>query len=239
MCDRFLIVNADDFGQSAGVNQGIITAYEHGILTSTSLMVRWPHASEAAAYGHLHPSLSIGLHLDFGEWAFRNDDWMQLYSVVDEHDAGAVEREIATQLASFRKLMGRDPTHIDSHQHVHRKEPARSILSAIVGELGIPVRDADPRVRYCGRFYGQCDDGTPWPEGIAVDALIELLSCLQPGTTELGCHPAAAVDLDTMYREERLQEFATLCDPRARKALDDLEIELCSFERLRSTAGGN
>ena len=39
---RCLIVNADDFGQSTGVNQGIITAYEQGIVTSASLLVRWP-----------------------------------------------------------------------------------------------------------------------------------------------------------------------------------------------------
>ena len=37
---RYLIVNADDFGQSVQVNQGIIHAHEHGIVTSASLMVR-------------------------------------------------------------------------------------------------------------------------------------------------------------------------------------------------------
>jgi len=37
---RYLIVNADDFGQSPGVNRGIIQAHEHGIVTSASLMVR-------------------------------------------------------------------------------------------------------------------------------------------------------------------------------------------------------
>ena len=45
---RFLIVNADDFGQSSGINRGIITAHEKGIVTSASLMVRWPAAVEAA-----------------------------------------------------------------------------------------------------------------------------------------------------------------------------------------------
>ncbi len=47
---RYLIVNADDFGLSFGVNQGIIEAFEHGIVTSTSLMVNWIGAAEAAAY---------------------------------------------------------------------------------------------------------------------------------------------------------------------------------------------
>jgi predicted glycoside hydrolase/deacetylase ChbG (UPF0249 family) len=48
--NRYLIVNADDFGQSHGVNRGVIEAFENGIVTSASLMVRWPAAVEAAAY---------------------------------------------------------------------------------------------------------------------------------------------------------------------------------------------
>ena len=47
---RYLIVNADDFGQSHGVNRGIIEAHERGVVTSASLMVRWPAARKAAAY---------------------------------------------------------------------------------------------------------------------------------------------------------------------------------------------
>ena len=44
------IVNADDFGQSPGITRGVIAAHERGIVTSASLMVRWPSANEAAAY---------------------------------------------------------------------------------------------------------------------------------------------------------------------------------------------
>ncbi|SPF39993.1 conserved hypothetical protein [Candidatus Sulfopaludibacter sp. SbA4] len=231
---RFLIVNADDFGQSPGVNRGIAAAHERGILTSASMMVRWPHAAEAARYALDHPALSVGLHLDFGEWTFRDGEWSCLYSVVDEHDSSAVEREIASQLAAFRNLMGRSPTHIDSHQHAHRKEPARSIVCAIASGLAILIRDLDPRVRYCGNFYGQEGDGTPWPEGITVAALAGILRGLEPGFTELGCHPADEADLDTMYRTERLQELATLCDPLARATLEELGVELCSFYRVVS-----
>jgi hypothetical protein len=45
---RYLIVNADDFGQSPGVNRGIIQGFDQGIVTSASLMVRWPAAAPAA-----------------------------------------------------------------------------------------------------------------------------------------------------------------------------------------------
>ena len=46
---RTLIVNADDFGMSDGVNEGIVSAFTHGIVRSTSLMVRMPAAESAAA----------------------------------------------------------------------------------------------------------------------------------------------------------------------------------------------
>jgi predicted glycoside hydrolase/deacetylase ChbG (UPF0249 family) len=52
---RQLIVNADDFGQSAGVNRGVIEAHENGIVTSASLMVRWPDAADAARYARPAP----------------------------------------------------------------------------------------------------------------------------------------------------------------------------------------
>ena len=64
---RQLIVNADDFGQSHSVNRGILAAHERGIVTSTSLMVRWPAAAKAAALGRTHPRLSLGLHVDLGD----------------------------------------------------------------------------------------------------------------------------------------------------------------------------
>jgi predicted glycoside hydrolase/deacetylase ChbG (UPF0249 family) len=70
-------------------------------------------------------------------------------------DQGAVADEAARQLAAFRNLMGRDPSHLDSHQHVHREEPARSVLSGIARGLGIPLRHEAPHIHYCGDFYGR------------------------------------------------------------------------------------
>jgi predicted glycoside hydrolase/deacetylase ChbG (UPF0249 family) len=79
---RGLIVNADDFGQSAGVNRGVIAAHERGVVTSASLMVRWPAAEEAASYARQRPGMSLGLHVDLGEWTFREGSWTPLYEVV-------------------------------------------------------------------------------------------------------------------------------------------------------------
>ncbi len=64
---RYLIVNADDFGRSPGVNWGIIEAHGGGIVTSASLMLRLPAAAKVAAYATEHPDLALGLHFDLGE----------------------------------------------------------------------------------------------------------------------------------------------------------------------------
>ena len=226
---RALIVNADDFGQSDGINRGVAEAHERGVVTSASLMVRWPAAVAAAEYARDHPRLSLGLHVDLGEWAFRGDEWVRVYEVVSTDDPTAVSGAVTEQVNIFRRLVGRNPTHLDSHQHIHREEPMRTVLSRISRQLGIPLRQRSRRVRYCGDFYGQSEDGTPFPEGISVDNLLRLLSTLRPGVTELGCHPGLDDDIDSMYRCERTEEVRTLCDPRVQATLEALAIELRGY----------
>jgi predicted glycoside hydrolase/deacetylase ChbG (UPF0249 family) len=226
---RILIVNADDFGQSASINSGIIEAHRHGIVTSASLMVRWSASAEAAALSKDCPDLSVGLHLDLGEWTCWRAEWVPRYEVVALHDVEAVRAEVASQLASFNRLMGCEPTHLDSHQHVHLREPVRSIARAYADELGVPLRRCGSSIGYCGDFYGQDADGSPLPDRITVEALLRILARLPEGTTELCCHPAAGADLETMYRMERLQELAALSDRRVRDAIASLGITLRSF----------
>lgn len=226
---RYLIVNADDFGLSEGVNRGIIRAHEQGIVTSASLMVRWPAAAEAAAHARQHPRLSVGLHLDLAEWIYREDQWVPRYEVVPPDDQAAVAAEVARQLAAFQRLLGRPPTHIDSHQHVHRNEPARSVVSQAADQWSIPLRGFTPRVQYCGDFFGQTGEGDPYPEGISLEGLLHTIQALPPGITELGAHPGEDENLDSVYRLERLQEVRVLCDSRVRAALEANEIALCSY----------
>ncbi len=231
--DRLLIVNADDFGQSAGVNRGVARAHEEGIVTAATLMVRWPAGREAAAYARERPKLDLGLHLDLGEWYYAEGEWRARYEVLDTTDADAVETEVEAQLDAFRRLLGREPTHLDSHQHVHRQQPVRSILARAGRRLGVPVRDVTPRVRYRGDFYGQDGRGFPHPEAITVDFLLRLLEGLPEGATELGCHPGEPDDeLESTYRAERPVEVATLCDPLVGAALDQLGIRLTTFAEL-------
>ena len=234
---RRLIVNADDFGQSDGVNRGVIEAHQRGIVTSASLMVRWPASEAAAQYARNQADLSLGLHVDLGEHAFRNGRWVRLYSVVPPDDRRAVADEVARQLATFRRLAGRDPTHLDAHQHVHREDPVRSVLLQLAGELRIPLRLFSSSVCYWGDFYGQSADGYPLPELITAESLLRIVERIPAGQCiELGCHPGFASDLDTMYREERALEVAVLCDPRVRAGVAARGVELCSFHAVAEEA---
>src|SRR5439155_5218682 len=125
---RYLIVNADDFGHSRAVNRGVMHAHDHGIVTSASLMVRWPAAVEAAEYARNRPALSLGLHLDFGEWVYKNEIWVPVYNMVSLDDVTALRNEVSRQLAAFRTLTGRNTCHIDSREHTHLRELWRSFV---------------------------------------------------------------------------------------------------------------
>jgi predicted glycoside hydrolase/deacetylase ChbG (UPF0249 family) len=222
MSARELIVNADDFGRSSGTNAGIVKAHEQGIVTSASLMVRWPAAEAAAEYARSRRELSVGLHLDLSEWSYRDGERVLVY----EH--APIAHEVPRQLELFRSLMGRDPTHLDSHHHVHREEPVASASRAVAERLAVPLRGAGS-IGYCGSFYGQSGNGEPYPRGIEPEALIKLIERLPPGVTELACHPGLDRDLDSSYRVERPREVTTLCHPRVRAALEREQVSLRGF----------
>ena len=200
-------------------------------------MVRQSGAAEAASYARTGGQISVGLHLDLGEWVHRNQEWVPRYTVVPVEDSLAVADEFVRQLSEFEKLVGRKPTHIDSHQHVHRQEPVRSIVAKAAQDLGIPLRDITPGLHYCGDFYGQDSDGQPLPGALTIENLTRILASLPPGTTELGCHPGYGDDLATVYRNERAIEVQVLCTPGLRELIGQMDIYLCSFTELASQNG--
>jgi len=59
-----LIVNADDFGLTSGVNQAVIEGHERGIITSATVMANMPAFDEAVRLAQAHPSLGVGLHFN-------------------------------------------------------------------------------------------------------------------------------------------------------------------------------
>jgi predicted glycoside hydrolase/deacetylase ChbG (UPF0249 family) len=194
-------------------------------------MVRWPGALHAAQVAREHPALDVGLHLDLGEWAYRDGEWVATYEVLADGDEATVEREVRAQLERFGQLLGRPPTHLDSHQHVHRHGAAATVAQRLADELAVPLRFG-PEVRYCGDFYGRTGIGEPYPVGITVESLVGVLRSLPAGVTELACHPGEAGGGDPLYDEEREVELRALCDARVRAAMREAGVELTSFARL-------
>ena len=225
---RTLIVNADDFGLSEGVNEGIVHSHEHGIVTSASLMVWQPAAATAAAAARRHPRLSLGLHVDLAEWERHGGAWRLRYGRVDTDDAEAVAGEVDRQLERFRRLTSRAPTHLDSHQHLHRSQPLGRVLRERAERLGVPLRGTG-EPRYCGAFWGEDGDGGRDHRAITPSALASLIRDLPDGATELCCHPAASVPAGWAYGEQRLAELASLCSPQVREAVRDSGVRLLGF----------
>jgi len=219
---KHLIVNADDFGLSAGINRGIVEAHRRGVLTSTSLMVDAAGADEAAGLAPELPALSVGLHADLPE------------ALLDQGGAAA-RAELERQLERFTALVGRAPTHLDSHHNVHRKPPLEPVFVEVARQAGLPLREHSA-ARYFAKFYGQWG-GKSHLEQIAVLSLIRMLETeIADGLTELSCHPGYP-DLETGYFVEREAELRTLCDPRVPQALARLEIALASYHDYPRLAG--
>lgn len=229
---RRLIVNADDLGYTPLTSAGIFAAWRDGLVTSASLMVRRPDAEAAARRAADDGFSDLGLHLDLGEWTCLGGRWRKLYDVVPLDDAAAVRDECLRQLDRFHDLVGRPPTHVDSHQHVHRDDPVRPVAREIAGRLGVVLRDASRTVAYAGGFYGQGRDGRPAPEQLTAEAILGILADSTAAVVELGCHPGLDPALETMYGPERRREVEVLCTPGLRERIAAAGFALATFAAL-------
>ena len=224
---KYLIVNADDLGYGAGVNRGIAEAIDAGIVTSASLMVNTPGAVEGARIARQRPSLSVGLHVNVTNEAQR---------LVEFDDPDVLRGELERQLARFVELTGRPPTHLDSHQHVHRRRPCLPVFLELAREQRLPMREQPPVV-FKGGFYAQWEYGVSDPSKVSAEALERILrEELTGGVYELAVHPGyfdpAA---DYVYHQDRELELRTLCDPRLRPVLRDAGVDLISYHQLAAS----
>jgi len=226
---RHLVVNADDFGACCGVNRGIVEAHRRGIVTSASLMVAKPGSEEAAGMARECPALSVGLHISF------RDERRQPVAALS--DPGACRASLDAQLMRFTELMGRRPTHLDSHHHVHMHPGLLPQFREVAEHCGIPLRECSG-VRHCSRFYGRWA-GERHPEQVSVAGLIRTLATeIGDGVTELACHPGRADPaLISSYADERDLELQTLCDRGVRRFLDRYGIVLVGFGEVAPLLG--
>jgi predicted glycoside hydrolase/deacetylase ChbG (UPF0249 family) len=217
---KYLIINADDFGASPGVNRGIVECHTRGVVTSTSLMVDGPAAAEAVQLAAAHQGLSLGLHCDLNGFDSLGD-------------TAAVRAEVERQFELFATLVGGPPTHVDSHHHVHREPAVGPAFDDLVARLGVPLRGCG-HVALIGGFYAQWEQGVTELRYVSVEFLQQLLrEEVREGWTELSCHPGY-VDpgFHSSYLHERETEMMTLTDGRIRQALGELGIELASYRDL-------
>lgn len=230
---RYVIFNADDFGYSHGINRGIVEGHDRGVVTSATLVVNGRATEEAVLLAHARPALAVGLHVNFTDEAQR---------LIDLDDPDACRVELRRQYLCFRELMGGKPTHLDSHQHVHRHPMRRRLFEELADEEGLQLRDRAPVV-FKGGFYGQWTYGVFEPERVSFEALERILRHeIGDGIYEMSCHPGYHDPaLEAVYHHEREHELRTLLDPRLRPLLDELGIELVSYHdlprRMEAAAG--
>ena len=131
-----LIVNADDFGFTHDVNEGIVAAQREGILTATTLMATGAAFDQAVRLARENPDLDVGCHLVLvGSPGYpatvsqlARELLLRRIHVYDEL-AGQVRRIFAA---------GIRPTHLDTHKHTHLLPPVLSAVARISREFGIP-----------------------------------------------------------------------------------------------------
>lgn len=149
---RKIIVNCDDFGMSAEVNQAIVQAFDKGEISSATLMTNMPGFEEACELAHRHRLLGkIGVHLNLSSGYPLSDPIRRCSRLCDEtgmfrsrrtrlrlskEERLAVETELAAQIAACLDR-GLRPTHLDSHHHVHTEWAIGAAAITVARRYGI------------------------------------------------------------------------------------------------------
>lgn len=206
-----IIINADDFGYTAGVNQGIIECIENGIVTSTSVMIDRPYAHDISSldkYSHV----SVGLHFEMQDGI---DDFKYSFT---------------RQLDLFGKYTNRKPDHIDFHKiDIEKYQELKLLLLEYGKQNGIPLRGID--AQKISSFFG-----IPSEQSISEEACIEILQNAKEGTSEIICHVGYSDDeLRNLssYNDLREMELATLTSGRVKEYIEsNASIKLISWKDI-------
>jgi predicted glycoside hydrolase/deacetylase ChbG (UPF0249 family) len=142
---RRLIVNADDFGFTRGVNAGIVEACGNGVLRATTLMANGPAFDDAVERARQTPTLDVGCHLVLiGGRAVAppyaplpRSTQELLWRLARGLSAGAVEQEFSAQIEKILAA-GLRPTHLDTHKHTHLAPPVLEAVLRVARRYNIP-----------------------------------------------------------------------------------------------------
>jgi predicted glycoside hydrolase/deacetylase ChbG (UPF0249 family) len=142
-----IIVNADDLGQSAAVNEAIFQGMQLGTITSATMLSNGAAVEAAAQKLHLFPNCSFGVHLNLTEFApIRPESRTDLAGILDKNGCfngnsirevpitrpmvNAIFREWCAQIEHLMRL-GVEPSHLDGHHHVHTIPRLLAVLAAL------------------------------------------------------------------------------------------------------------
>lgn len=149
-----LIVNADDFGMTEGVNRAILEAHQRGIVTSTSLLANGAAFANAVEIARSHPSLGVGVHLNLTEGRpasepvrvprlltpqgtfLRGAPRLASRLLADRAILAEIEIEFRAQIEKVMSA-GIAPTHLDGHQHVHMWPSVFAVAARLARHYGI------------------------------------------------------------------------------------------------------
>lgn len=248
--ERVLIVNADDFGLSKGQNYGIIEACKNGLVTSTTALVNGAAIDHAAQLSRSVPELGIGMHfvLTLGEPLSampgltregRLGKWIWQMAEEDSLPLDEIAHELACQYSRFVELFGCEPTHIDSHHHVHMIAGIYPIVAAFAREKGVALRIdrqlaqrdglAQDAARssdgFTSEFYGEAIT-----EALFLQTLDDSIQ-RDEASLEVMCHPAFVDNtiMGSAYCYPRLAELEVLTSASLKYAIAERGYRLGTY----------
>lgn len=234
-----LIVNADDFGFTAGTNLGIVEAHLHGILTATTLMANGAAFDHAVDLARATPSLDVGVHLVLWDDTGLRAGMPQRLPAFLRRAASMPSRDMdalfSTQVEKILRA-GIQPTHVDTHKHTHIVPRVMRAVERTAQRFGIawvrrPLLPHTRRlagIRTTDHFLGLRLTGRMTRESLGL-----ALQRVKPGLTELMCHPARYdADLEaapTRLKQERQRELEALTAPEIRAQVVSSGIQLTCY----------
>ncbi len=254
-----LIINADDFGFTDGVTEGIIRSIHEGVVTSTTAMACVAGAAKRLARSANALPGCIGAHLQLTTGHALSDPWT-IPTLCEADGAFPISKKALNQArtkeivmeweAQFRFLCdaGIEPTHIDTHHHVHKYPNVFEAYCEIARRFNVPARALTPAMREdLRRANIDCPDVMIvefYGDGMTAPWLLELIdqamdSTIPPETIEVMCHPSMQCEeLNHLskYVHERITELGVLCAAGLRERLAEHGFSLVAYPRLaRST----
>ncbi|SHN34819.1 chitin disaccharide deacetylase [Gracilibacillus kekensis] len=219
-----ILFNADDFGLTRGVSDGIIQAHKNGVVSSTTLMMNGIATDYAVNIAKRTPSLKVGIHLTltWGKPLHSNVSSLidaQGYFIFTNQfrdfnlpDINEVKKEWQAQIEAFLQT-GLTLHHIDSHHHIHGWEPLKEMVIELATEYKVPVRYTDslkdqPEILLTNSLWLGF-----YSDGIYKD-IFKQLKHKDQKSIEVMTHPGF-MDLDLVnessYTSAREEEIEILC----------------------------